>query len=64
MSQTHIHHALMDASGSMQSCYDTTLGSHLLFEERDRGDIVLGRVKAGVPPRLGQRRRGARLAQG
>ncbi len=28
-----------------------TLGSHPLFEERDRGDIVLGRVKAGVPPR-------------
>ncbi len=27
------------------------LGSHLLFEERDLGDIVLGRVKAGDPPR-------------
>ena len=30
---------------------DVTLGSHLLFEERDRGDIVLGRVKPGAPPR-------------
>ena len=30
---------------------DAILGSHLLFEERDRGDIVLGRVKPGVPPR-------------
>ena len=30
---------------------DVILGSHLLFEERDRGDIVLGRVKPGVPPR-------------
>ena len=27
MSQTHIHHVLMDASGSMQSCYDTTLAA-------------------------------------
>ena len=30
---------------------DVILGSHLLFEERDRGDIVLGRVKAGNTPR-------------
>jgi hypothetical protein len=29
---------------------DVILGSQLLFEERDRGDIVLGRVKSGVPP--------------
>ena len=27
MSQTHIHHVLMDASGNMQSCYDTTLAA-------------------------------------
>lgn len=30
---------------------DVILGSHLLFEERDRGAIVLGRVQAGVSPR-------------
>ena len=30
---------------------DVILGSHLLFQERDRGDIVLGRVKPGAPPR-------------
>lgn len=27
MSQTHIHHVLMDASGSMQNCYDATLAA-------------------------------------
>ena len=30
---------------------DVILGSHLLFEQRDRGAIVLGRVKAGNTPR-------------
>lgn len=30
---------------------DVILGSHLLFQERDRGAIVLGRVLADKPPR-------------
>ncbi len=30
---------------------DVHLGTQLLFEERDRGDIVLGRVRAGDPLR-------------
>lgn len=30
---------------------DPTLGSHLQFEERDRGAIVLGRVKPADSPR-------------
>ena len=30
---------------------DVILGSHLLFEQRDRDAIVLGRVKPGLPPR-------------
>jgi len=30
---------------------DVVLGSHLLFQERDRGSIVLGRVLASKPPR-------------
>ena len=38
---------------------DAILGSHLLFEERDRGDIVLGRVGLG-PAAVRPRLRGAR----